>query len=162
MAAFGHKKCRSEVEVVEKSTFDVHAHGKLTRAGKISGVSAETLVSTDANGNLRASNTLNANLRFFKLHLDREMTTIYPIKIPASGWSTSAPYTQVVTVDGLVPGDAPIVDLNMGAATVDNAADMEEAFAKIGRIVAETGKITLYCYTEAPTIDVPIRLKVAR
>lgn len=62
MAAYGHKECKSEVLVVEKSTFDAHAHGNITRDGKIKGVAEPTLLITDAAGNVVASKTFAGNL----------------------------------------------------------------------------------------------------
>lgn len=62
MAAFGHKKCKSEVEVVEKTAFDAHTHGIITRAGKASGVAEPMLLITDAAGNIVASKTFTGDL----------------------------------------------------------------------------------------------------
>lgn len=86
----------------------------------------------------------------------------YDVSLPASGWSDSAPYSQVVSVSGILASDTPFVDLNMSNATTDTAADMQEAFAMIGRIVTADGKITAYCYDSKPAADLPLRLMVVR
>ena len=62
MAAFGHKRCRSEVEVVEKATFDKHMHGNITRDGKINGVAEPMLLIADAAGNVVATKTFTGDL----------------------------------------------------------------------------------------------------
>lgn len=62
MAAYGHKQCKSSVEVVEKSTFDAHAHGNITRGGKMAGVASPMLLITDAAGNIVASKTFEGDL----------------------------------------------------------------------------------------------------
>lgn len=62
MGAYGHKPCKSEVEVVEKATFDNHAHGNITRAGKMKGVAEPMLLITDAAGNIVASKTFSGDL----------------------------------------------------------------------------------------------------
>lgn len=62
MAAYGHKECKSEVLVVEKSAFDVHTHGNITRDGKIKGVTEPTLLIADATGNVVASKTFAGDL----------------------------------------------------------------------------------------------------
>lgn len=62
MAAYGHKQCKSAVEVVEKATFDKHTHGNITRGGKISGVTSPMLLITDAAGNIVASKTFDGDL----------------------------------------------------------------------------------------------------
>lgn len=62
MAAFGHKQCKSSVEVVEKAVFDAHKHGNITKDGRILGVSAPMLLITDAAGNIVASRTFEGDL----------------------------------------------------------------------------------------------------
>ena len=62
MAVFGHRECRSCVEVVDKATFDKHTHGKITRDGKMTGVAAPMLLITDAAGNIVASKTFSGDL----------------------------------------------------------------------------------------------------
>lgn len=62
MAVYGHKECKSCVEVVTKKTFDEHAHGNITRAGKMAGVASPMLLITDAAGNIVASKTFNGDL----------------------------------------------------------------------------------------------------
>lgn len=59
---YGHRKCKSLEEVPEKAAYDVHTHGKITRDGKMTGVSAPMLLITDAKGNIIASKTITADL----------------------------------------------------------------------------------------------------
>lgn len=59
---FGHRSCKSLAEVPEKDAYDVHAHGKITRGGKISGVTEPMFLVTDANGNIIAAKTITADL----------------------------------------------------------------------------------------------------
>ena len=62
MGVFGHKQCKSCVEVVEKATFDKHAHGNITREGRMTAVASPMLLITDAAGNIVASRTFNGDL----------------------------------------------------------------------------------------------------
>lgn len=62
MAVYGHKDCKSNVEVVAKETFDVHTHGNITRGGKMTGVAEPMLLITDAAGNIVASKTFAGDL----------------------------------------------------------------------------------------------------
>lgn len=62
MAVYGHKECKSNVEVVEKQAFDTHAHGNITRDGKVSGIASPMLLITDAAGNIVASRTFTGDL----------------------------------------------------------------------------------------------------
>lgn len=59
---YGHRKCKSLEEVPGKAAYDVHAHGKITREGKMDGVSAPMLLITDASGNIVASKTITADI----------------------------------------------------------------------------------------------------
>lgn len=59
---YGHRKCKSLKEVPTKEQYDVHAHGKITRGGKISGVHEPMLLVTDADGNIIAAKALTADL----------------------------------------------------------------------------------------------------
>lgn len=59
---YGHRKCRSSVEVVTAEAFDRHAHGIITKDGKVRGVQAVTLLVTDADGNIVAATSIDANL----------------------------------------------------------------------------------------------------
>lgn len=62
MAVYGHKDCKSCVEVTTKKDFDAHAHGNITRAGKMAGVASPMLLITDAAGNIVASKTFDGDL----------------------------------------------------------------------------------------------------
>lgn len=62
MKVFGHRKCRSVVEVVTKDAFDSHAHGVITKGGKVQGVSEPMLLITDAAGNIVAAKAISANI----------------------------------------------------------------------------------------------------
>ena len=59
---YGHRKCKSVVEVPQKAAYDVHAHGNITRDGKITGATGQALVHTDDEGKVVATNALNADL----------------------------------------------------------------------------------------------------
>lgn len=81
--------------------------------------------------------------------------------LPASGWSGSAPYTQSITVSGILASDEPFVDVNL--KDVSNGAEILEAWSVVGRITASANNtITAYCYEEKPAVDIPILLKVVR
>lgn len=59
---FGHRQCKSLVEVPSKAGYDVHAHGNITRGGKMANVAEPMLLITDAAGNIVASKTITADL----------------------------------------------------------------------------------------------------
>ena len=59
---YGHRSCKSLKEVPTKAAYDVHGHGKITRGGKISGVTKPMLLITDADGNIVAATEITADL----------------------------------------------------------------------------------------------------
>ena len=59
---YGHRRCKSLREVTPKDQYDVHAHGNITRGGKISGVKEPMLLITDADGNIIAAKTFTGDL----------------------------------------------------------------------------------------------------
>lgn len=80
----------------------------------------------------------------------------YSATLSSSGWSSSAPYTQTVTVSGILATDSPIIDLNMSSATVDTAADLQADWSLVGRITTAANSITAYCYEDKPAANLPL------
>ena len=82
------------------------------------------------------------------------------VTLTAAGWSSSAPYTQTVSVAGITENDRPTVSLylpdGINAANVDLK---EKAYACVNRAVTSAGKITVYCYKKKPTADFQIQVK---
>lgn len=89
-------------------------------------------------------------------------TTLYTATLLSSGWSGSAaPYTQTVSITGILATDTPIVDVVLDQSTSTAIAQIE-AWANISKIETANGSITAACFEEVPTIDIPIQLKVVR
>lgn len=92
-------------------------------------------------------------------------TASYTGTLTSSGWSSSAPYTQSITVTGIKSTDEPFVDVDLsgGFASPSDAAFVIENYLLIGRMSASANNtITAYCYEEKPTCNIPILLKVVR
>ena len=106
---------------------------------------------------------LNDNLQNLSSSLSGKATTAtYSATLSSSGWSASAPYTQTVAVSGILVSDNPFADVDMSGATGSNGASITEAWGYIGRITANNGSITAYCYEEKPTVNLKVLLKVVR
>ena len=80
----------------------------------------------------------------------------------ATAWTGSAaPYTQTVTVTGLLSTDRPIADVALtGTASTDTA--ILEAWGLVSRITTADGSITAVCYEDKPEVDIPIQMEVIR
>ena len=76
----------------------------------------------------------------------------------ASEWSSSVPHTQTITISGIKSTDTPLIDLDMSSATVSNGTQLTEQWALIGRVTTGTDTITAYCYSDIPTLDIPVNI----
>lgn len=143
------------------------------RADKSTG----SLDSVIANANEKAENAQNAADRLNAMNPVRSISGVTPdangdvtkgfskffaATLTREGWSDGTPYTQTVKVDGLLATDKPVVDLDMSDVQPNAAADRQEAYAMVGRIVAEDGQITAYAYDDLPTAVLPLTIMVVR
>lgn len=94
---------------------------------------------------------------------EKAETATYTGILKSSGWSSSAPYSQAITVSGILATDIPFADVDMSdASTGDDGTTLTDAWGLIGRVTANAGSITAYCYEEKPTVDISLILKVVR
>ena len=86
----------------------------------------------------------------------------YSVSFPASGWEAQegGGYTQQAAVDGITESMHGHVDVDMGAVTAENAADLQAAWAMIGRAESLDGALRLTAYADAPTVDITVNLEV--
>ena len=93
---------------------------------------------------------------------DKASTASYTATFTAAGWSASAPYTQTVNVAGMLATDDPFVDVSLSGTSGTEATDRLEAWTCVGRVTANAGSVTAYCYDEKPTVNLPVILKAVR
>lgn len=94
--------------------------------------------------------------------LDSKATTaLYTGTLLSSGWSSSAPYTQTLSIQGILSTDIPVVDVVL-SSTTSTAVSQLEAWSCVSKIETAAGSITATCFEELPAIDIPIQLKVVR
>ena len=85
----------------------------------------------------------------------------YTVILKASDWSSSAPYTQTISIEGIKDADNPIIDINM-SDTTNNSADLLKAWMLVGRVATNNDSITAYCYEEKPEMDIIVSLMVVK
>ena len=91
----------------------------------------------------------------------KAVTETYKGTFLSSGWSSSAPYTQAITVEGVLSTDYPFVDIDL--SDVSDAVSVIEGWKLVGRCtVSADNNVIAYCYEEAPAVDIPIVFKVVR
>lgn len=86
---------------------------------------------------------------------------VYTASITTTWTGTAAPYTQTITVSGILATDTPIVDVNLSSIKYANKAAVVEAYANIYRITTAANSITVYSDAKT-TVAIPIQLKVVR
>lgn len=88
-------------------------------------------------------------------------TTVYTATIGTSWSGSAAPYTQTVSVPGILSTDTPIVDINFSSIAYSNKEAVVTAWSSIYRITTSNNSITVYADEKTETA-VPIQLKVVR
>ena len=88
------------------------------------------------------------------------VSTTYTATIGTTWTGSAAPYTQSVSVSGLLATDTPIVDI-VPSDTFATAEAQLEAYGNIYRMVAGANTLTVYA-TEKTTVAIPIQIKAVR
>lgn len=89
-----------------------------------------------------------------------EIREVRTASVPSSGWSSSAPYTQTIEVEGITEDDEPTISLYLaGSPSSENVKAMNKAYGMLDRAVTAEGTITLYCYNKKPATTYTIAIK---
>lgn len=82
------------------------------------------------------------------------------INLASNGWSSYAPFTQSVNIDGMTVNGNPIIKLKIGE-TLNAVADKtaKKNFGFIDYAITEFNKITFYCKYKKPTVDLSVQLE---
>ena len=90
----------------------------------------------------------------------KEIREVRTASVPSSGWSSSAPYTQTIEVEGITEDDEPTISLYLaGSPSSENVKAMNKAYGMLDRAVTAEGTITLYCYNKKPATTYTIAIK---
>ena len=76
-------------------------------------------------------------------------------------WSGSGPYTQSVSVSGILASDMPHIT-PVYSTTNATAITQKEAWSCVSKAVTAAGKITFTCFEDKPTTAIPIQIEVIR
>ena len=116
----------------------------------------DTLADGEKMGNVieeLLNNTVYNNVGISRMNNEIELT------LPTSGWSASAPYTQIVNVPGLKETDKVRM---MSAIKTDTAVATADIWDKMGALVkagkALDGQAVFVCPKKKPTSDFNIKL----
>lgn len=81
--------------------------------------------------------------------------------LTVADWSAEAPYTQTVSVEGIIADDAPHVS-PVYSDTLETALAEKESWTMVSRGKPEENAITFTCFEDKPTVDIPIQIEVNR
>lgn len=81
------------------------------------------------------------------------------ITILANFWSSSAPYTQVISVENITDSDNPHI-FPIYSDNLNTAIAQKEAWSNISRAKSGSNSITFYCFEEKPAIDIDVQIEV--
>ena len=77
----------------------------------------------------------------------------------ATGWSSTVPYTQTVTVEGITESLNPRIDIIISDNVVTGKKE-EMAFSYVTKVTTGDGILTAYCYETKPDVDLNIMIEV--
>lgn len=120
---------------------------------------------TNATGGITAGSIVTENLADNVVTAPKiangAVSQTFTATITAAGWAgEAAPYTNAVTVTGLLTTDTPLVDM-IPSDTFETAETEIEAYANIYKMVAADNQLTAYA-TEKPTVDISIQIRAVR
>ena len=78
----------------------------------------------------------------------------------ANNWSSEAPYTQTVTVEGITENHVPIVDISYSKDT-SLWEDEEKNYSYLTKVETNDGTITAICLKDRPENNFSIKLKIS-
>lgn len=84
------------------------------------------------------------------------------ITLLASDWSPSAPYTQLVEIDGIQATDCPHVSPTYDTSDLDTALSQRDAWAMVSAGMAISDGILFACFEDRPDVDIPLQVEVNR
>ena len=119
------------------------------------GTKKEWMESVIGNGWVEAVNSLEATVA------TKATVRLFTGTLLADGWTgTSAPFSQTITVSGILETDRPTVDVVV-SSTYATAETEIEAWGYVYRIVTSQNGVTAYA-TEKPEVSLNIQMGVVR
>ncbi len=88
-----------------------------------------------------------------------EKKKTWNVAIPITGWTSVAPYSIIIPVEGIKVGDEPNMYL-IKSTNSETRKAQQEAFNKISDARTADSQIKIYCDEEVPTTAIEVKLEV--
>lgn len=108
--------------------------------------------------NLTVTNDLDVEGTIF---VDGEKATDEFTATVTTGWTGTEPAVRTITVTGLLATDNPIIDLDLDGLAYSSWEDIEKAWVLVKKADIAANEIT-FSASEAPEVNIPIKIKVVR
>ena len=95
-----------------------------------------------------------------KGYVDAKRKT-FTATLTLNGWSSAAPYTQTISISGILATDMPHIS-PVYSATLATAITQKENWAMVCKAVTADGSITFTCFEEKPSVNLSVQLEVNR
>ena len=105
-----------------------------------------------------ASNMNDLETRI-KNAFDTGVSTNYNATITTNWVGSTAPYTQIISITGILESSTPIVDVVLDSNTA-TAKSQLEAWNYVSKIETGENSIIVTCLEDKPTVAIPIQVKV--
>ena len=102
---------------------------------------------------------LNTVKEEIKAYADNKRKT-WVATIPTM-WSGSGPYTQSMTVSGILESDMPHI-MPVYSSNNTTALAQKEAWTCVSKAIIANNSITFTCFEDKPTTAIPIQIEVNR
>jgi len=134
-------------DAATKKYVDDNLSGKVD---KVAEAVEDNIAVLDENGNIKDSGEKTSDF----------VRTLFEEVIIGEDWEgDEPPYTQEITLEGITADNRPIVS-PLYDDDLEVAIAQQEAWNLIDKIVTDEDKITCYCFTDKPEVEIPIQLWV--
>ena len=145
------------------STLQAEAIADAKKAGTDAQVTADNALEAAENAQTTADEAKSAAQNAEKNAKDHadSLHKFFDATIPASGWSENAPYTQTISVPGVMENDRPHI-FPVYDEDEEKANNQIYAWSLVTKGTSGEDEITFYCIKKKPDTDIPIQIEVNR
>ena len=156
------EKNLSQDEVINQNSSDISLlSGRVSQNESNISQNANDITSINQSLNTLESTVSQNQSQITDLQSSKATTTTYTATISTTWTGEQAPYTQSISVSGILSTDNPLVDIILNNDNEIAKSEIEN-YGKISRIQTTDGSITVTCLEDKPEVEMNIQLKVVR